>query len=99
MGTSSFIMVGQKDNIAFSSWCHGAGRTISRTEARQTINSDQLTKTLHDFNITVVSNTHDRFVEEAPHAYQDVTNVVNTASCAHLARPVARMIPRIVIKD
>ncbi len=98
MGTSSFVMVGQNDNLAFGSCCHGAGRVMSRRKARNTVDATHLQKTLERYNVIVSSESHHGFVEEAPHAYKNVIDVVNTVSCAHLARPIARMVPRIVIK-
>ena len=98
MGTSSYVMVGRKDNQAFFSCCHGAGRTMSRNQARKTVNKDKLESTLESFNVTVQSGSTRGLLEEAPQAYKDVTQVVNTVVCSHLADPVARMLPRIVIK-
>jgi len=98
MGTSSFVMVGQSDNQAFGSCCHGAGRVMSRRKARHTVDEHHLRDTLEQYNVLVKTASRRGLIEEAPHAYKDVINVVNTVSCAHLASPVARMIPRVVIK-
>jgi len=98
MGTSSFIMAGHPDNPAFASCCHGAGRVMSRRKAREYIDAQQLRNTLEHYNVHVVSASQRGFIEEAPQAYKDVVNVVNTVSRAQLACPVARTVPRIVIK-
>ena len=100
MGTSSWILAGPKngENRAFSSSCHGAGRALSRTMAKNTIDSNKLMKELDEKGIIVHAKTPNILSEEAPAAYKDVDEVIKLTEGANLARPVARVRPIIVIK-
>jgi len=100
MGTASWILAGPKKggNDAFSSSCHGAGRRLSRTAAREQIDSDKLRKSLEEAGINVHTKTPNVLSEEAPDAYKNVDEVIRLTSEAGLARPVARMKPFAVIK-
>ena len=100
MGTASWILSGPQSggNDAFSSSCHGAGRRLSRTAARNQINSSELRKQLEKNGINVHTKTPNVLSEEAPDAYKDVDEVIRLTHEAGLARPVARMKPFAVIK-
>ncbi len=100
MGTASWILAGPKEggNEAFSSSCHGAGRRLSRTAAREQIDSEILRESLEVAGINVHTKTPNVLSEEAPDAYKDVDEVIRLTSEAGLARPVARMVPFAVIK-
>ena len=100
MGTASWILSGPESggNDAFSSSCHGAGRKLSRTAARNQIDSLELKKKLENNGINVHTKTPNVLSEEAPDAYKDVDEVIRLTSEAGLARPVARMKPFAVIK-
>ena len=100
MGTASWILSGPESggNDAFSSSCHGAGRKLSRTAARNQINSSELKKQLENIGINVHTKTPNVLSEEAPDAYKDVDEVIRLTCEAGLARPVARMKPFTVIK-
>ena len=99
MGTASWVLAGpEKSNQAFDSSCHGAGRALSRTQARKTINSKELLDELIDKGIQIHAWTENVLSEEAPDAYKDVDEIIKMTSGAGLARPVARLKPVIVIK-
>lgn len=100
MGTASWVLAGPKigSNDAFSSSCHGAGRRLSRTAARNTIDSIQLKKELEEKGIYVHVKTSNILSEEAPDAYKNVDEVIGLTEKAELARPVARLRPLAVIK-
>ncbi len=100
MGTGSWIMAGPQtgQNQAFGSSCHGAGRALSRTKAKKTIDGKALKKRLEDAGIRIHASTPNVLSEEAPEAYKDVDEVIDLTSRAGLARPVVRMRPNIVIK-
>ncbi len=100
MGTASWILAGPKtgENHAFSSSCHGAGRALSRTKAKNTIDSEELMKDLTKRGIIVHAKTPNILSEEAPDAYKNVDEVIKLTSGANLARPVARVRPIVVIK-
>ena len=100
MGTGSWIMSGPVtgQNQAFASSCHGAGRSLSRTKAKKTIDGKALKKRLEDSGIRIHASTPNVLSEEAPDAYKDVDEVIELTAKAGLARPVARIKPNIVVK-
>ncbi len=100
MGTSSYVMSGPSrgTNQAFGSSCHGAGRAMSRTEARKKIDGAKVKRELSEKGIAIYE-THEKYLsEEAPDAYKDIDDVIRLTENAGLARPVARLRPLIVIK-
>lgn len=100
MGTGSWIMSGPVNgqNQAFGSSCHGAGRSLSRTKAKKTIDGKELKKQLEKSGIRIHASTPNVLSEEAPDAYKDVDEVIDLTAKAGLARPVARIKPKIVVK-
>ena len=100
MGTASYVLAGPiaGSNQAFSSSCHGAGRQLSRTQARNSIDGLALQEELASKGIDVYANTPNVLSEEAPDAYKDVDEVIRLTSGAGLARPVAKLRPFCVIK-
>ena len=100
MGTSSYILVGTERSmeIAFGSSCHGAGRRLSRAQAKKKVTGSQLRQELQNRGIIIRSDSDPGLAEEAPLAYKDVDNVVNVVQDAGLARKVARVRPIAVIK-
>ena len=100
MGTGSWIMAGPQQgmNRAFGSSCHGAGRSLSRTQAKKTIDGKQLKSDLEAKGIRIHASTPNVLSEEAPDAYKDVDEVIALTQTADLARPVARLSPLAVIK-
>tara|TARA_Y100001970_G_scaffold113813_1_gene141921 strand:+ start:11360 stop:12832 length:1473 start_codon:yes stop_codon:yes gene_type:complete len=100
MGTASWILAGPKSgaNDAFSSSCHGAGRQLSRTAARNKVDSIKLRNRLENAGIHVHAKTPNILSEEAPEAYKDVDEVIRLTNESGLARPVARLRPIAVIK-
>jgi tRNA-splicing ligase RtcB len=100
MGTASWVLAGPTKgaNEAFSSSCHGAGRQLSRSAARKSIDVDELMVTLKRKGIHVHTRTPNVLAEEAPQAYKDVDEVIRLTAEAGLARQVARLTPFAVIK-
>ena len=100
MGTASYVLVGVPENEArgFSSACHGAGRQMSRHQARKLWHGRQVVDALAARGIIVRSPSFRGVAEEAPDAYKDVTAVVDAAEGAGIARKVARLEPIVCIK-
>ncbi len=100
MGTASYILAGtaESEEKAFSSACHGAGRSMSRHAATKRWSGRQLIDELAARGIIVKSPSMRGVAEEAPPAYKDVSEVVDATDRAQLARKVARLLPVIVIK-
>ncbi len=100
MGTGSYILAGTRESEAhaFSSACHGAGRAMSRHQAKRTWRGRQVVDELAARGILVRSPSLRGIAEEAPGAYKDVAEVVDAADAAGLARKVARVEPQVCIK-
>ncbi|MFA5139554.1 MAG: RtcB family protein [Elusimicrobiota bacterium] len=100
MGTFSYVLVGTGLAMTetFGSVCHGAGRTMSRSQALKQTSGHQLLKDLNAKGIAVRTEGLRGLAEEAPAAYKDVSEVVDVCERAGLARKVARMKPLGVLK-
>jgi len=100
MGTASYVLAGVAGNErhGFASACHGAGRAMSRHQALHRWSGRQLVRDLEARGIIVRSPSLKGVAEEAPGAYKDVTAVVEAASRAGLAQPVARLEPMVCVK-
>ncbi len=98
MGTASYVLVGMTPERAWSSACHGAGRTMSRHMATHHWRGRTLIDELAHRGILVRSPSLRGVAEEAPLAYKDVDAVVDAAEVAGLAGKVARLEPMIVVK-
>jgi len=100
MGTGSWILAGtpRSEAQAFSSACHGAGRSMSRRQATRRWHGRDLVDQLAARGILIRSPSLRGIAEEAPGAYKDVAAVVEAADRAGLARKVARLEPMIVVK-
>lgn len=100
MGTASYVLAGTEEGeaLAFSSSCHGAGRQMSRNQAKRTWRGREVVDQLAREGIIVKSPSLRGVAEEAPGAYKDVTEVIDAAHGAGLSRKVARLEPLICIK-
>ena len=100
MGTHSYVLVGAEASMreSFGSTCHGAGRTMSRSKAKKTINGLELKERLEKEGIVVMAGRPGLLAEEAPEAYKDVTRVVDVCEGAGLSKKVARLRPMGVLK-
>jgi tRNA-splicing ligase RtcB len=100
MGTASYVLAGTKESEAraFGSACHGAGRAMSRRQATKRWHGRDIVMYLAERGILVRSPSLRGIAEEAPGAYKDVTEVVEAADRAGLARRVARLEPIVCIK-
>jgi tRNA-splicing ligase RtcB len=100
MGTSSYVLAGtlESERLAFSSACHGAGRAMSRRQARKQWRGRAVVDELAARGILIRSPSDRGVAEEAPGAYKDVRAVVDAAHDAGLARKVARLVPLVCVK-
>jgi tRNA-splicing ligase RtcB len=100
MGTSSYILVGTEEGMtqAFGSACHGAGRAMSRTQAKRKWHGREVVKELEERGIIIRGHSYSGIAEEAPDSYKDVTAVVEAAHHANLARKVVRVKPIACVK-
>ena len=100
MGTCSYVLVGTQRAMeeTFGSTCHGAGRLLSRHQAKKAAKGRAIVRELADQGILVRAASKDTLVEEIPEAYKDVTQVVDIAHNAGISRKVAKIYPIAVIK-
>lgn len=100
MGTSSYILAGSERGmqLAYGSACHGAGRSMSRHEAKRRWQGRDVIAELAARRILIRSPSLRGVAEEAPGAYKDVSAVVASADRAGLARKVAKLVPLVCIK-
>lgn len=100
MGTGSFVLLGSERALVESlgSCCHGAGRRMSRTRAKKMVQGEQLKKKLASEGIAVQAGSMKGLAEEAPQAYKDIHNVVDTVVNAGISTKVAFLKPVGVIK-
>ena len=100
MGTSSWVLIGTEGAMdqTFGSTCHGAGRTMSRHQAKRSVHGAGLRAELEARGIQVRAGSLSGLAEEAPGAYKDVDRVVEVVHGAGIARRVARLTPLAVIK-
>jgi len=100
MGTASYVLTGTAESMlkTWGSCCHGAGRLMSRHQAKHEFRGDQLRREMEIRGIKVRAGSLSGFAEEAPQAYKDVDEVVQTVIAAGIARKVARLLPVAVIK-
>ncbi len=100
MGTASYVLAGTTagETLSLSSACHGAGRAMSRRQARRQFSGRQVMDQLAARGIVIRSPSQRGIAEEAPLAYKDVDMVVDITDKVGLARKVARLEPMICIK-
>ena len=100
MGRYSFVLAGTQRAMAetFGSSCHGAGRQMSRREAKRRAQGRNLEDELRERGVVVRAASHATVSEEMPEAYKDVADVVDVVDRAGIGRKVARLRPRIVVK-
>jgi tRNA-splicing ligase RtcB len=98
MGTASWVLRGVSGNPAFASAAHGAGRVMSRKQAKKAEPGIEVKRSLESAGISVRPGSVRLLAEEAPYAYKDVDEVVGVCADAGLAAPVARLVPLGVVK-
>jgi tRNA-splicing ligase RtcB len=100
MGTASYVLVGTKENerLSFASSCHGAGRRMSRSQAKKTWQGAGVVKELAERGILIKAHSNAGVAEEAPGAYKDVELVAEVAEVVGLSKRVARLVPIACVK-
>jgi tRNA-splicing ligase RtcB len=100
MGTASYVLTGTRRAMrhSFGSCCHGAGRRMSRKQARKSVQAAALRDELASKGIRIRAGSMAGLAEEAPAAYKDVDRVVAIVHKAGIARLTARLKPMVVIK-
>jgi len=89
MGTKSFIVRGLGNPLSFESASHGAGRRMSRTQAKQSFGVSDLERQTEG-----VECRKDRgVVDEAPKAYKNIEQVIADMVDAGLISVIATLRP------
>ncbi len=97
MGTCSWVLTGLPGiEETLCSANHGAGRVLSRREARRRIDEEAFRAAMR--GVLLNARDYRDVVDEAPQVYKDVDAVVETLCAVGLARKVARLQPLAVIK-
>jgi tRNA-splicing ligase RtcB len=94
MGTASYLVVGLGEPMSFASASHGAGRVLTRREARQAIPAEKFARSMR--KVVFDERKRAALVEEAPEAYRDIQEVLEDE--ADLVRPTVRLEPLAVLK-
>ena len=94
MGTHSFHVEGRGCEEALSSSAHGAGRRLSRTEARRSLSAKEVTRELR--GVWFDHRLAPRLREEAPSAYKDIDDVLRAQH--ELVRIVHKLRPLLCFK-
>ncbi len=96
--SGSSIMVAQRGaRDALYSINHGAGRVMGRRAARKTL--DQKTVDMSFDEVDILTNARNYPLDEAPKVYKDFREVIRSVTEAGLAKEVAGLRGRFVIKD
>lgn len=90
MATPGYVVMGRGHPKALNSAAHGAGRRMSRTQAKAQFRWPEVNRMLHDRGITLMSAG----LDEVPMAYKDIDEVMRAQK--DLVRPLARFDPRLV---
>jgi tRNA-splicing ligase RtcB len=100
MGTASWVLLGTEGSMqkSLGSSCHGAGRVMSRSQAKREIWGADLRQSLEAEGIHIRAGSMPGLAEEAPQAYKDVDRVIEVVVGAGIAAKVARLKPVAVIK-
>jgi tRNA-splicing ligase RtcB len=95
METGSALLVGTARAMAetWGSTAHGAGRTMSRAQAKRQVQGDRLIQDMERRGILVRAASRSGVAEEAGLAYKDLGAVVDTLHRLDLSRPVVSLTP------
>ncbi|ODS42666.1 MAG: RNA-splicing ligase RtcB [Candidatus Altiarchaeales archaeon IMC4] len=100
MGTASYVLVGTDTAMSetFGSVCHGAGRLMSRTQAKKEFRGADIKRALEKKGEVIRAKSPEVLAEEVSAAYKDIDEVVRSVETAGLSRAVARVTPLGVAK-
>ena len=94
METGSFLLAGSDSSgVSFCSSAHGAGRTMSRAQAKKQVRGEFLQKHMLEKGIYVRSVSFSGLAEEAGFAYKDIREVVDVTDKAGISKKVVYLVP------
>jgi tRNA-splicing ligase RtcB len=100
MGAGSYVLRGGEASLetTFGSTAHGAGRTMSRTQAKNEFWGEDVQDELEDQKVYVKAQSGATVAEEAPGVYKDIDEVVRVSEELGIGDTVARTFPVCNIK-
>ncbi len=90
MASPAYVVRGRGNQASLNSAAHGAGRVMSRTQARNTLDWKDARELLERRGVTLISAG----IDEVPMVYKDIDAVMAAQSA--LVEPLARFFPRLV---
>ncbi len=90
MATPGYVVRGKGHPESMNSAAHGAGRVMSRTQAKKTFNWRDAMRFLEDRGVTLISAG----LDEVPMVYKNIDQVMEAQR--DLVEPIARFMPRLV---
>lgn len=90
MATPTYVVRGRGSEASLTSAAHGAGRVMSRTQARKTLSWTDARRVLDANRVRLLSAG----LDEVPAVYKDIERVMDAQS--DLVERVARFLPRLV---
>lgn len=94
-GTNSYIVKGKGNRDSFESCSHGAGRVMSRNQAKKTLSVEEESKPLEERGI-LHAIRHKSDLDEAPGSYKDIKKVMDLQK--DLVDIVVELEPMAVVK-
>ena len=100
MGRASYVLKGtaKAEQETFASAAHGAGRAMSRAQAKKQAQGRRVDMELKQRRIAVRAKSLRTLAEEMPEAYKDASQVVGVMHGSGIATLVAKTTPLVVIK-
>jgi tRNA-splicing ligase RtcB len=95
METSSYLLVGTDKSLklTFGSSLHGAGRTMSRMQAKRKVRGTDLRQSMEQRGISIRAVSMSGLAEEAGIAYKDISEVVDIVERVGLSKKVIELKP------
>ncbi|MCH8041108.1 MAG: RtcB family protein [Nitrospinae bacterium] len=95
MEAGSYLLVGTSRAMdeTFGSTMHGAGRRMSRAQAKRMVRGAQLQQEMEKRGILVKAVSMSGLAEEAGLAYKNISEVVETVESAGITKKVAELLP------
>jgi len=100
MGAHSYVLRGGENSPerSFGSTAHGAGRLMSRTQAKKDYWGGDVQDELREQEVYVKAESGATIAEEAPGVYKDVDEVIRVSDTLGIGQKVARTLPVANIK-
>lgn len=99
MGTYSYLIRSSNSEAtaeSYNSVAHGAGRKMSRTQAKKTINQERHRAKMG--TVRLYQSGSGSILDESPLAYKDINEIIDSLHKTGLADPVVRLKPLAVLK-